>query len=61
MKKVYVVVEGNYALSRNIKAFSTKELAEGFRSHCNRESKEPIPRNVFELEIDEAVLKEEDL
>lgn len=61
MKKVYVVIEGNYALSRNMKAFSTKELAEGFRNHCNKESKIPIPRNVFELEIDEAVLKEEDL
>ena len=58
---VYVVVEGNYALSRNMNAFSTRELAEGFREHCNKESKAVVPRNIFELEIDKAVLKEEDV
>lgn len=61
MKTVYVVVEGNYALSRNMQAFSTRELAEGFRDHCYKQSKNPMHINIFELEIDKAVLGEEDL
>lgn len=59
--KVYVLVQGNYALSRNMKAFSNPELAEGFREHIRKESGFDGVINIFELEVDDAVLKEEDM
>ena len=58
-KKVFVVVQGNYALSKNMDAFSTRELADGFRKHIRKESNFDGCINVFELEVDGAVLKEE--
>ena len=60
-KKVFVVVQGNYALSKNMDAFSTRELAEGFRKHIRKESDYDGCINIFELEVDGAVLKEEDM
>ena len=60
-KKVFVVVQGNYALSKNMDAFSTRELADGFRKHIRKESNFNGCINVFELEVDGAVLKEEDM
>lgn len=60
-KKVFVVVQGNYALSKNMDAFSTRELAEGFRKHIRKESDYDGFINIFELEVDGAVLKEEDM
>lgn len=60
-KKVFVVVQGNYALSKNMDAFSTRELADGFRKHIRKESNFDGCINVFELEVDGAVLKEEDM
>lgn len=59
--KVYVVVQGNYALSSHMNVFSTRELAEGFREHIRKESKNFAIVNIYEMEIDNAVLKEEDL
>ena len=59
--KVYIVVKGNYALSNSMWAFSSKELADGFRKHLRKELDDGIPFNIIELEIDEAVLTEEDL
>ena len=61
MAQVHIVVQGNYALSRNMQAFSTRELAEGFREHIRKESGFDGVINVFSLNIDEAVLKEEDM
>ena len=60
-KKVFVVVQGNYALSKNMDAFSTRELADGFRKHIRKESNFDGCINIFELEVDGAVLKEEDM
>lgn len=59
--KVYVVVIGNYALSINMQAFSSKELAEGFRNHLRKERLTEGHINIFEMEVDNAVLKEDDL
>lgn len=59
--KVYVVIQGNYALSRNMEAFSTLELAEGYREHVRKESNYDGVMNIFSFEIDRAVLKEEDM
>lgn len=60
-KKVFVVFQGNYALSKNMDAFSTRELADGFRKHIRKESNFDGYINIFELEVDGAVLKEEDM
>ena len=59
--KVYIVVQGNYALSSNMNAFSTRELAESFRDHVRKESKNYAVVNIHEMVVDMAVLKEEDL
>ena len=59
--KVYVVVKGNYALSSNMQAFSTREFAEGFRDHLRNELGNGMLANIFEMEVDGAVLKEEDM
>lgn len=61
MNNIYIVVQGNYSLSRNIYAFSTKELAEGFRKHIRKESGYDGIINIFEKSIDEAVLSEDDM
>ena len=60
-KKVFVVVQGNYSLSKNMGAFSTRELAEGFRKYIRKEKDYDGCINIFELEVDGAVLKEEDM
>ena len=59
--KVYIVITGNYALSINMNVFSTKELAEGFKQHLRNERKTEDVINILEMEIDKAVLKEEDM
>ena len=59
--KVYIVVKGNYALSSNMQAFSSRELADGFKEHLRRELGNGMMANVFEMEVDGAVLKEEDM
>lgn len=59
--KIYIVVEGNYALSNSMWAFLSKELADGFRDHLRKELDDGMPLHIFELEINEAVLREEDL
>ena len=59
--KIYIVAKGNYALSNSMWAFSSKELADGFRNHLWKELDDGMSLNIFELEIDEAVLTEEDL
>lgn len=62
MKEVYLVVEGNYALSKKMHALSTKELAEGFRQHIrNDRTDDSECINIFKLVVDDVVLKEEDL
>lgn len=60
-KKVYLVVIGNYALSDRMSILSSKELAEKFREYLRNERKCEEHINIFELKIDEAVLKEEDM
>ena len=59
--KVYIVVRGSYALLDRTWVFSSKELADGFRKHLGKELDDGEYINIFELELDEAVLKEEDL
>ena len=59
--KVYVVVNGNYVLSDRMYIFSSRELAYGFKEHLKKEFDDGIVLNVFELELDGAVLREEDL
>lgn len=58
---VYVVVQGNYAITRNMQAFSSRELAEGFREHIRKESDFNGIINILELDVDNAVLKEGDV
>ena len=59
--KVYIVVKGNYALSNSMWLFSSRELACEFGEYLRKELDDGVPLNIIELEIDEAVLTEEDL
>lgn len=61
MNKVYIVVLGNYALSDRIYVFSTIDLAEDFRKHYRKETGSEELINIFEKEIDEVVLNENEL
>lgn len=59
--KIWIAVKGNYALSDRVWTFSSKELADGFKKHLKKELDDGEYINIFELELDEAVLAEEDL
>ena len=61
MNEIYIVVDGNYAVSCFMYAFSTRELAEGFREHLRKERIIGSHINIIKLKVDDAVLKEEDL
>ena len=61
MKEIYIVVDGNYAVSCFMYAFSTRELAEGFREYLRKERVAGGHINIIKLKVDDAVLKEEDL
>ena len=61
MKEIYIVVDGNYAVSCFMYAFSTRELAEEFRKHLRKERVAVGHINIINLKVDDVVLKEEDL
>ena len=61
MSEIYIVVDGNYAVRSFMYAFSTRELAEGFREHLRKEKVSGCCINIIKLKVDDAVLKEEDL
>lgn len=58
MNKVYIVVLENYALSEKMYIFSTKRLAEGFIEYYRKETGNKEIINIFEKEIDDVVLNE---
>ena len=61
MSEIYIVVDGNYAVRSFMYAFSTRELAEGFREYLKKERVAGDYINIIKLKINDAVLKEEDL
>lgn len=61
MKEIYIVVDGNYAVKSFMYAFSTRELAEGFREYLRKERVAGGHINIINLKVDDVVLKEEDL
>ena len=61
MNEIYIVVDGNYAVRSFMYAFSTRELAEGFREYLKKERVPGSYINIIKLKINDAVLKEEAL
>ena len=61
MSEIYIVVDGNYAVKSFMYAFSTRELAEGFREYLRKERVAGVHINIIKLKVNDAVLKEENL
>ena len=52
MSEIYIVVDGNYAVRSFMYAFSTRELAEGFRDYLKKERVAGDYINIIKLKLD---------